>query len=346
MNPVFIRVPFVVSSEVRWADNLSGMLTEAIRYFRVRDGRCYGVDVNRELKIDEHEGKVMKKLFRIHQSSGMHWVGNGFPVRSVFDYNGLGRELSPFLLLDYAAPYEFTPGKEKRGVGAHPHKGFETVTVAYQGELAHRDSSGGGGTIGPGDVQWMTAGNGIVHEEFHSQEFTRKGGPLQMVQLWVNLRAKDKTAKPRYQTLLKARIPTVELPDDAGSVRVIAGDCGGHRGAAKTFSPINLWDVNLRAGKSAELPLPDGHTTTFLVLSGEVTVNSERDAREGDLVIFARDGDGITVKAKADAKLLVMDGEPIAEPIVGHGPFVMNSRAEIQQAFEDYQLGRMGEILA
>ena len=274
----------------------------------------------------------------------MHWVGNGFPVRSVFDYNGPGRELSPFLLLDYAAPYEFPPSNEKRGVGGHPHKGFETVTVAYQGEVEHRDSSGGGGKIAAGDVQWMTAGKGIVHEEFHSQDFTRKGGPFQMVQLWVNLRAKDKSAKAGYQTLLKAQIPNVELPQDAGTVRVIAGEYGDQKGPAKTFTPINLWDVNLRAGKSAELPLPDGHTTTFLVLSGEVTVNGEREAGEGDLAIFARTGASITVKAKTDAKLLVMDGEPITEPVVGKGPFVMNNRAEIQQAFEDYQLGHMGEL--
>jgi redox-sensitive bicupin YhaK (pirin superfamily) len=268
----------------------------------------------------------MKKLLRVHQSSGMHWVGNGFPVRSVFEYNGLGRELTPFLLLDYAAPHDFSPGNEKRGVGGHPHKGFETVTVVYQGELEHRDSSGGGGKIGAGDVQWMTAGNGIVHEEFHSQDFARKGGTMQMVQLWVNLRAKDKSAKAGYQTLLKAQIPVVELPQNAGSLRVIAGEYGGRKGAAKTFTPINLWDVNLRAGKSAQLPLPNGHTTTFLVLNGEVTVNGERDAVEGDLAIFAR------------------AGEPIAEPVVGHGPFVMNSRAEIEQAFEEYQLGHMGEL--
>ena len=274
----------------------------------------------------------------------MHWVGNGFPVRSVFDYNGLGRELSPFLLLDYAAPYQFPPGNEKRGVGGHPHKGFETVTVAYQGEIEHRDSSGGGGTIGAGDVQWMTAGNGIVHEEFHSQDFTRKGGTFQMVQLWVNLRAKDKSAKAGYQTLLKAQIPNVELPDNAGTVRVIAGDYNGRKGAAKTFTPINLWDVNLRAGRSAELPLPDGHTTTVLILSGEVLVNGESKAGEGDLAIFERTGNGITVNAKTDAKLLVMGGEPFDEPVVGHGPFVMNSRAEIQQAFEEYQLGHMGEL--
>src|SRR5436190_1366638 len=246
----------------------------------------------------------MKKLLRIHASSGTHWVGNGFPVRSVFDYNGLGRELSPFLLLDYGAPHEFAPSNEKRGVGAHPHKGFETVTVAYQGESEHRDSSGGGGKIGAGDVQWMTAGNGIVHEEFQSQDFTRKGGTQQMVQLWVNLRAKDKSAKPGYQTLLKAQIPVVSLPEDAGTLRVIAGEYAGHKGPAKTFTPINLWDVTLRAGKSAELPLLDGHTATLLVLSGE----------------------------------------PINEPIAGYGPFVMNSKAEIEKAFEDFQLGHMGEI--
>jgi len=288
----------------------------------------------------------MKKLLRVHQSSETHWVGNGFPVRSVFDYNGLGRELSPFLLLDYAAPYQFPPGDERRGVASHPHKGFETVTVAYQGELEHRDSSGGGGKIGPGDVQWMTAGNGIVHEEFHSQDFTRTGGTLQMVQLWVNLRAKDKRAKPGYQTLLKAQIPSVSLPQDAGTVRVIAGEYGGQKGPARTFTPINLWDVSLRAGKRAELPLPDGHTTAFLVLSGQVLVNPERAALEGDLAIFARAGDGFTVESKTESKLLVMGGEPIAEPVVGHGPFVMNSQAEIQQAFEDYQLGRMGELPA
>jgi redox-sensitive bicupin YhaK (pirin superfamily) len=190
----------------------------------------------------------------------------------------------------------------------------------------------------------MTAGQGIVHEEFHSPEFTRKGGTLQMVQLWINLRAKDKSAKPGYQTLLNAQIPNVALPADAGHVRVIAGEFDGQKGPAKTFTPINLWDVNLRAGKGAELALPDGHTTTFLVLSGEIAVDGGQTAHEGDLAIFDRTGGGIKVMANADTKLLVMDGEPIAEPIVGQGPFVMNSRAEIQQAFADYQFGKMGEI--
>jgi len=287
----------------------------------------------------------MKKVLRIHQSSAMHWVGNGFPVRSVFDYNGLGRELSPFLLLDYAAPYEFPPGNARRGVGAHPHKGFETVTVAYQGELEHRDSSGGGGKIGAGDVQWMTAGRGIIHEEFHSREFTEKGGTLQMVQLWVNLPAKHKSAKAGYQTLLQAQIPNAPLPQDAGTVRVIAGEFAGRKGPAKTFTPINLWDVNVASGKSTEFLLPEGHTTAILILHGTVLVNNEREAAEGDLAIFARNGIGVNVAAKTDTRLLVMSGEPIAEPVIGQGPFVMNSRAEIQQAFEDYQLGRMGELV-
>jgi redox-sensitive bicupin YhaK (pirin superfamily) len=288
----------------------------------------------------------MKKLLRIYQSSRTHWVGDGFPVRSVFDYNGLGRGLSPFLLLDYVAPHKFAPSNQRRGVEAHPHKGFETVTIAIQGEIEHRDSSGGGGKIGPGDVQWMTAGSGIVHEEFQSEEFTRKGGVFQMVQLWVNLRAQDKSTKPHYQNLLKAQILVVALPNEAGAVRVIAGEYGGRKGPATTFTPINLWDVSLRGGKPTELPLPDGHTSAFLVLSGEVAVNGQADTTECDLAIFARTGHGIDIMARRDARLLVMDGEPIAEPVVGRGPFVMNTHAEIQQAFEDYQLGRMGEIPA
>jgi hypothetical protein len=286
----------------------------------------------------------MKKFLRIHLSSATHWVGNGFPVRSVFNYNDLALELSPFLLLDYAAPHKFPPGKERRGVDAHPHRGIETVTVAYQGELEHRDSLGNGGKVGAGDVQWITAAGGIIHEEFHSNEFTHHGGTLEMAQLWINLPAKYKHAKAGYQTFLKAQIPTVALPQDAGTVRVIAGEYKGTKGPARTFMPINLWDVNLHANQSVELPLPDGHTTAFLVLQGDVMANDERPVDAGDLAIFDRAGDGITVKAKTDSRLLVMDGEPIDEPIVGQGPFVMNSKAEIEQAFEDYKLGRMGEL--
>jgi len=286
----------------------------------------------------------MKSLQRIHHTSAMHWVGNGFPVRGVFDYNGLGRELSPFLLLDYAAPYDFPPGSGKRGVGAHPHKGFETVTVVFDGELEHRDSGGGGGRIGPGDVQWMTAGSGIVHEEFHSAGFTRSGGRFHMVQLWVNLRAKDKGVKPGYQTLLRAHIPVVPLTGDAGSVRVIAGAYGGRGGAARTHSPIDLWDVSVRGGGGASLPLAEGHTAAFLLIAGEVTVAGGATVRDGDLALFTRAGAGVDVRAQADSRLLVLGGEPFDEPIVGQGPFVMNSRAEIEEAFREYEQGRMGEI--
>jgi len=305
-----------------------------------------GRDATPLASAPQTKGNSMKKLIAVEKSSGMHWVGDGFPVRSVFGYNDLGRELSPFLLLDYAPPTQFDPTDQKRGVGAHPHRGFETVTVVYQGELEHRDSSGGGGKIGPGDVQWMTAAGGIIHEEFHSGDFTRKGGTLQMAQLWVNLPAKDKNAKAGYQTLLNAQIPGVTLPEDAGTVRVIAGEYDGRKGPARTFTPINLWDVKLRAGKSVEFPLPEAHTTAVLVVTGEILVNGERAAAEGDLAIFHRTGNGIALKANKDATLLVMAGEPINEPIVGSGPFVMNSREQIAQAFQDFQSGRMGKIPA
>src|SRR5947199_5331471 len=205
--------------------------------------------------------RPVKKVVGVHQSSGMHWVGNGFLVRSVFDYNGLGRELSPFLLLDYGAPHQFAPSKEKRGVGAHPHKGFETVSVVYQGEVEHRDSSGGGGKIGPGDVQWMTAGSGIVHEEFHGRDFAARGGLFEMVQLWVNLPAKDKMAPPRYQSILAGHIPAVSLPDGRGTVRVIAGEFAGAKGPAKTFTPIHVWDLRLATDQHTDLTTPDGYTT-------------------------------------------------------------------------------------
>jgi quercetin 2,3-dioxygenase len=302
------------------------------------------VRTGREGPGNSVSNRAEKKLLHVLQSSGMHWVGNGFPVRSVFSYSATGRELSPFLLLDYAAPYEFPPGNERRGVGGHPHKGFETVTIAYQGELEHRDSSGGGGKIGPGDVQWMTAGKGIVHEEFHSSDFTRKGGTLEMVQLWVNLPARFKNANPGYQTLLNADIPDVQIANDAGSVRVIAGEYAGRKGPARTFTAINLLDVDIRAGKSAVFNLPKGHTAAVLVLKGNVRLN-DRDAVEGDLGIFSRDGSSLTIAASTDATVLLMSGEPIDEPIVGRGPFVMNTLTEIQQAFEDYQLGRMGDLV-
>ncbi|OAI58022.1 quercetin 2,3-dioxygenase [Verrucomicrobiaceae bacterium SCGC AG-212-N21] len=284
-----------------------------------------------------------KKLQCIHQSSETHWVGNGFPVRSVFSYDDFGKELDPFLLLDYAAPYRFPPGEGKRGVGAHPHRGFETVTVSYQGEIEHRDSSGGGGRIGPGDVQWMTAAGGLLHEEFHSPDFVRTGGMFEMAQLWVNLPAKDKNAAPRYQTLLAAQIPNVDLPGGAGKLRVIAGKYAGQRGPAQTFTPIDLWDIAITGGQAVDLPLAEGHTAAVLVLRGAIATEG-KEAGEGALVIYERAGDGVVLSAVSDSKLLLMSGRPIEEPIVGSGPFVMNSEEEIQQAYDDVRRGRMGRL--
>ncbi len=285
----------------------------------------------------------MKKLKLTKQSPGMHWVGDGFPVRSIFSYDSLGKELDPFLLLDYAAPWEFAPGNTPRGVGVHPHKGFETVTLALQGEVAHGDSHGGGGIIGPGDVQWMTAANGLLHKEFHSEAFTKSGGVFQMAQLWVNLPAKDKGAEPRYQAIAKANIPVVELPDGSGSVRVVAGDFKGTKGAAMTFTPINLWDVTLQAGTSVNLPALDGHTTALVVMEGSVRV-ADQATGVGGLVLFEREGEGIEVTAESDTRLLYLGGEPIDEPIVGQGPFVMNTQQEILDAFRQFQDGAMGTL--
>ncbi|WP_179950747.1 pirin family protein [Salinisphaera sp. LB1] len=251
--------------------------------------------------------------------------------------------VTPFLMLDYAAPREFAPTKRARGVGAHPHRGFETVTIVYDGEVAHRDSTGGGGVIGKGDVQWMTAGNGIVHEEFHSPAYTRTGGRFEMVQLWVNLRAADKSAEPRYQSIKAADIPGVELADEAGMINVIAGDYAGHKGPAKTFSPINVWDLRLNRDGATTLEVPDGHTAMVAVLSGTVQVNDSKIAREAELVLFDRAGSEIQLETNNDAKLLVLTGQPIDEPVVGHGPFVMNSTEEIEDSIRGFQTGHFGQ---
>lgn len=287
----------------------------------------------------------MKKILGIYGAPHGHWVGDGFPVRSLFSYDRLGAEhLSPFLLLDHAGPYHFAPAHRPRGVGAHPHRGFETVTLVYQGELEHRDSTGSGGRIGEGDVQWMTAGAGIVHEEFHSAAFTARGGPLEMVQLWVNLPAEHKSAPAAYQTLLDADIPRVALPGRAGQLRVIAGDYRGHRGPAHTFTPIDVWDLRLKAGGEATLSVPEGHTTLLVVLEGTVLVNDDTLVRDAGLVSFARRGSELHLEVNNDARLLLLGGEPIDEPVVGHGPFVMNSEKEIHQAFADFQAGKFGNL--
>ncbi len=286
----------------------------------------------------------MKTFLGRYGNDRGHWVGDGFPVRSLFSYGDLGQHASPFLLLDYAGPHNFEPTDQRRGVGQHPHRGFETVTIVYDGEVEHRDSVGNGGIIGPGDVQWMTAGGGILHEEFHSRAFAKAGGPFRMVQLWVNLPAKDKMTAPGYQGILSAETPTVTLNDGAGTARIIAGELDGARGPARTFTPMNVWDVRLAAGKSGEFRLPAGRTLALVVLQGTVMVNAEKIAREAQMVVLGRDGERFAIEANTDATVLLLSGEPIDEPVVGYGPFVMNTKTEIEQAVADFNNGRFGRI--
>jgi redox-sensitive bicupin YhaK (pirin superfamily) len=288
----------------------------------------------------------MKKISGVHSAPRSHWVGDGFPVRSMFSYDGKIQALSPFLMLDYAGPTYFQPATRPRGVGEHPHRGFETVTIVYQGEVEHRDSSGGGGKIGPGDVQWMTAAAGILHDEFHSREFTRAGGTLEMVQLWVNLPAKYKMAPPRYQSLLGKDIPSVELPGRAGIVRVIAGEFGGRKGPARTFTTMDVWDVRLNQGGVAELPIGEGKTLALVVLHGTILVNGSEVVREAQMITFDRQGTDVSIEANTDSALLLLSGDPIDEPVVGYGPFVMNSEAEIHKAIDDFNRGRFGRRIA
>ncbi|ATP45171.1 pirin family protein [Pseudomonas sp. SWRI100] len=288
----------------------------------------------------------MKKILGIHRSPHAHWVGDGFPVRSLFTYDDLARQISPFLLLDYAGPHDFTPTRDRRGVGQHPHRGFETVTIVYQGELEHRDSTGAGGLIGPGDVQWMTAANGIIHEEFHSPAFARTGGTLEMVQLWVNLPARDKRAAAGYQTLLATDIPVVALDDQRGSLRVIAGEFQGHQGPARTFTAMDVWDLRLNAQATLQLPVAAGRNAALVVLRGTVRVNGEREAGPASLVLLERGGEDVVLEALEGASVLLLSGEPIDEPIVGYGPFVMNSQAEIAESFDDFHAGRFGQMQA
>lgn len=288
----------------------------------------------------------MKKFVGIIENQQRHWVGDGFPVRSLFSYHGDTEAISPFLLFDYAGPWNFDPRQgQPRGVGQHPHRGFETVTIVYDGEVSHRDSTGSGGTIGAGDVQWMTAGSGILHEEYHSPGYSKTGGPFRMVQLWVNLPAKDKGTPPAYQALTAAMIPTVTF--DGGKARIIAGTFADTRGPARTFTPVNLWDVRLNAEADTVLPLPAGHTSLIAVLSGHVTIGPRAAGEgvgEGEIARLSTNGEGVHIRANGDAMLLVLTGEPIDEPVVGHGPFVMNTEAEIHEAILDFNAGRFGQM--
>lgn len=287
---------------------------------------------------------MQKKILGRYGNERGHWVGDGFPVRSLFSYTDFGEHLSPFLLLDYAGPHKFAPTDTRRGVGQHPHKGFETVTIVYDGEVEHRDSSGGGGIIGPGDVQWMTAGNGIQHEEFHSPAYAKAGGDFRMVQLWVNLPAQDKGAPAGYQTLQATEIPTIALPDNTGSLRIIAGDYEGEHGPARIFSPLNVWDGKLEEGAHVTLSLPAGHNAAIVSLEGKLIVNGAEEVGNAQFVLLDQEGAEVTLQATKASSFLILTGAPLNEPIAGYGPFVMNTREEIRQAIEDFNSGRFGNI--
>ncbi|MDG6093556.1 pirin family protein [Acetobacter sp. AN02] len=287
-----------------------------------------------------------KTVLGLYGNDQGHWVGDGFPVRSLFSYSDFGKQLSPFLLLDYAGPHEFTPTQTRRGVGEHPHKGFETVTIVYDGEVEHRDSSGGGGVIGPGDVQWMTAGNGILHQEFHFAAYAGKGDPFRMVQLWVNLLAKDKGTPASYQTITAADIPEVALPDQAGRLRVIAGEYESTKGPARIFSPLNVWDGVLHEGAQVTMPLPEGHNAAVICLEGELAVGDKEKAGSAKFVLLGTEGHSVPLRAGTETSFLVLTGQPLNEPIAGYGPFVMNTQDEIRAAIDEFRAGKFGGIPA
>ncbi|MCC7097150.1 MAG: pirin family protein [Thermomonas sp.] len=289
--------------------------------------------------------RPLKSVLSVTHAPARHWVGDGFPVHGMFNYNGPNvASRSPFLLLDYAAPTEFPPTRQRRGVGVHPHRGFETVTIVYDGEVEHRDSTGAGGVIRAGDVQWMTAAGGILHEEFHSSDYAMRGGPFEMVQLWVNLPARDKLGAPRYQGITDARIPSIALPNGAGTVRVIAGCFDGIHGPAHSHTPMHVLDIRLSPGAKLDLPQPDGWNTLLLMLDGSITIHGETLLQNSEMATLSAEGESLVIEAQGKAKLLLLSGEPIDEPVVGYGPFVMNTRQEIEQAIVDYNNGRFGRM--
>ncbi|RIY35654.1 short-chain dehydrogenase [Capnocytophaga canis] len=283
-----------------------------------------------------------KTIEKIVRPGTPHFVGDGFRVHNFIPGTSSMERMDPFIMMDYNAPYVFPPSEIPKGVDVHPHKGFETVTIAYKGKVEHADSAGGGGVIGEGDVQWMTAGNGILHKEFHETEWSKSGGLFHMMQLWVNLPAKYKTTPPKYQAIKNADIPKVPIAD--GEVAVIAGEYNGVKGAASTFSPIHMYNVRLQKGAKTTLSFPKHYTTTLVTVEGSIRVNEKEEIAADHFVLFKNDGENFTVEATSDALLLVLSGEPIAEPIAAYGPFVMNTRQELIQAFQDFEQGKFGEL--
>lgn len=286
-----------------------------------------------------------RKLANVYAGDGFHWVGDGFYVTQVLPGTPeLQKAADPFLLLDYNPVREYPPSTRLRGVGPHPHRGFETVTLAFEGAVQHHDSTGGGGTIYPGDAQWMTAARGILHKEYHAEEFAKTGGRFHMMQLWVNLPAKDKMSEPGYQALTAESMGKVKLAG-GGTVTLYAGELDGERGPARTHTPMELWDVRLSANETAELAVPDGHTLMIFVLDGDVTTEGGTIGFE-KLGLFERTGDTVTVTApETGARFILLGGEPIGEPVIFYGPFAMNTQAEIVQAVNDFNAGTFGTLV-
>lgn len=273
-----------------------------------------------------------------------HFVGDGFRVHNFIPGTLTMQRMSPFIMMDYNSKFVFPPSKIPKGVGVHPHRGFETVTIAYKGKVAHGDSYGNSGVIGEGDIQWMTAASGILHKEYHEEEFSKTGGEFQMVQLWVNLPAKDKMSKPKYQEIVKDKIGKFVIPGDGGTVEVIAGEYEGIQGSASTFSPVHLFNARLNKGASASFHFPAHYNTAVLLIEGSATVNGETPVATDHLALLANDGERFTVEASENAVVLILSGEPINEPIATYGPFVMNTKAEIVQAVEDFNMGKFGYL--
>lgn len=295
---------------------------------------------------EKREVMEVKEIQQILPPPPSHMVGDGFRVHNFFPggYDMAPNRMSPFYLLDYNARVDFSPREYPRGVGVHPHRGFETVTIVYRGKVAHQDSLGHQGVIGEGDIQWMTAASGVLHKEYHETEFSRKGGEFQVVQLWINLPSKHKMSEPNYQAIVKKQIPRYQLPLKDGEVEVIAGNFKGTKGIAHTFTPIELYNIHLKKGGVVIFDLPASYNTGILVVQGQVQVNEYDIAREDHFILFKNNGEEITLKAEEKAILLVLSGEPIREPIMAYGPFLMNTKEEILQAFEDLNAGKFGRL--
>lgn len=288
----------------------------------------------------------LRSVERIISPPRPHFVGDGFRVHNFIpSIPPLSMvRMDPFIMLDYNSKFEFPPSNEPKGVGVHPHRGFETVTIAYHGKVAHHDSAGNSGVIGEGEVQWMTAASGVLHKEYHEKNFSAEGGLFQMVQLWVNLPAAHKMSPPKYQGITRDQIKIVEVDDDQGSIELIAGEYKGVKGPASTFTPIHLSNVKLKAGAQVNFNFPKKYHTAMVIIEGGIIINGEKEAPVDHFVLMNNDGEDFTIEAKTDCIVLIMSGEPIEEPIAAHGPFVMNSQKELLEAFEDFHSGKFGEL--